>query len=248
MSSINGSFLEYLTPEFIGSFVVVLGALLQSLSGFGMGILAAPILVLIDPSYLPGPVIALGFVLSLLNTFRYRHQCDLKPIASALTARTIGSVLAVLLLPYLAIDLISIIFALLMISFIGLSYCKVSVDYSTKNLTIGGFISGLFGTITSIGGPPIAIVFQHSPMATVRAQLSLFFLIATAISLIILVCFGQFSWHQLTITLSMLPAVIIGFIISILVDKHFKSGFLKPVINTISLIASVLIIIRFWPF
>lgn len=236
--------IENLPQYVIALSVVALGAVLQSLSGFGMAILAAPILVLIDPNFLPGPVLALGFALSVLNTLRHRQQCEVKPVSIALATRTIGSVVAVLLLPYLAINMVSIIFAVLIMIFIGLSYCRVSIKYNNKNLMIGGFFSGLFGTITSIGGPPIAIVFQNSPMAKVRAQLSLFFLIATSISLALLVGVGQFSWHQLSLSLSMLPAIIIGFIISIVVEKHFKGSYLKPAINITSLIASLFIIIR----
>jgi uncharacterized membrane protein YfcA len=232
-------------PQFvIASLVVVLGAVLQSLSGFGMAILAAPILVLIDPTFLPAPVLALGFALSVLNTLRHRQQCEVKPVSIALATRTLGSILAVLLLPYLPINIVSIIFAVLIILFIGLSYCSVSIKYNNKNLMIGGFFSGLFGTITSIGGPPIAIVFQNSPIVKVRAQLSLFFLVATAISLALLVGVGQFSLHQLSLSLSMLPAIIIGFILSMVVEKHFKGSYLKPAINIASLIASLLIIIK----
>lgn len=227
-------------------FVVFCGAILQSLSGFGMALLAAPVLVLIDSAFLPAPILALGFVLSALNTTRLRTHLDIKPISYALITRGIGSVLAIYLLTVMPIDWIVTGFAVLIIMTVAINLTKIDVTYSPRNLMIAGFLSGVIGTTTSIGGPPLALVLQNSPLQTARAQLSLFFLISTIMSLGLLITTGHFSMHQLKLTLVLIPALICGFLVANKLSAHFKPHYFKPLVNIICVLASIFLLAKTW--
>ena len=45
---------------------VALGALIQGTIGFGLGLFAAPLLILIDPRLVPGPILVSSAVLTVL--------------------------------------------------------------------------------------------------------------------------------------------------------------------------------------
>ncbi|WOH36097.1 sulfite exporter TauE/SafE family protein [Thalassotalea fonticola] len=223
---------------------VTLGAALQSLAGFGIGVIAAPILVMIDPAFIPAPILMMGLVLSLLNTIHYRQQLKFGNIGVALLGRITGSLLAVMLLLLLPPVFFTLCFALFIMLCVFLSYSHFHIKYSPRNLLIGGFFSGLAGTTTSVGGPPIAMVYQNSELNSTRAELGLFFLIATLISLTLLLISGNFSYYQLQLTLPLLPAIFLGFGISLWLGKRFKPHYLKPAIALLSLTSSAIIVMQ----
>ena len=238
---------ELSTSMLVTAFVIVcLGAILQSLSGFGMALLAAPVLVLIDSEFLPAPILALGFVLSLFNATRLRAHLDIAPIGYALATRAIGSVLAIGLLAIMPVNWLVTGFALLIIGTVALTFKAVDIQYSRRNMMIAGFLSGVIGTTTSIGGPPVAMVLQNSPLQQAKAQLSLFFLISTLMSLILLSATGNFSAHQLELTAFLLPALVIGFFCANAMSARFKPQYFKPLINTVSVLASLFLLAKIW--
>lgn len=228
----------------IALFTVILASLLQSISGIGLALIAAPILVLIDPQYLPAPILSLGFTLSLLNSYKYRKHLELGETAVALYGRIPGTFGGIILLALLPQNTLSICFALLIISSVLLTYKQIQIEQNRRSLCIAGFLSGLMGTATSVGGPPIAMVYQNSDPYKARAQLSFYFLIGTAFSILILVTTQNFNFHQLKLTLYLLPAVVIGFIFSLLIGSKYQSKNLKPLISIISLCSAVAILIK----
>ncbi len=200
---------------FIFAFIVVtLASLIQSMAGIGLALVAAPLLVLVDTNFLPGPILSLGCCLSLLITLRHRKSIHLGSIALALYGRIPGSLLGVVLLSFIPQNLISLGFSLLIILSVAISYHHIKIVPSNRNLLIAGFFSGLMGTTTSIGGPPIALVYQNSQTETIRAQLGFYFLIGTALSIIMLSLSGNYSLKQLELTLPFIPATILGFKLS----------------------------------
>ena len=50
-------------------------------------------------------------------------------------------------------------------------------------LLIGGVLAGVMGTIAAVGGPPLALLYQHAPGAQVRGTLSGLFFLGTIVSL-----------------------------------------------------------------
>ena len=174
---------------------VVAGSALQSMSGFGLAVIASPILVIINPNFLPAPILALGCILSLLNCIRYRQQLHFSNIKLALLARIPGSILGILLLALLPPIFFAIGFSLLIMLSVLLTYRRIDIHHCERNLVIAGFFSGLMGTTTSVGGPPIALVYQNSNLSTLRAELGLFFLIGTLVSLAMLFVSGLSLIH-----------------------------------------------------
>jgi len=74
--------------------IAVLGAILQGSVGFGLGLLGVPLLVLIDPVFIPGPLLLLAaFLLNLLISRRERMSIDFASVRWAVPGRILGAVL-----------------------------------------------------------------------------------------------------------------------------------------------------------
>ena len=56
--------------------VVAVTSAVHGAVGFGMNLLAVPALVLLDPTFVPGPAVAVGLVLSVLVAGRERSPVD----------------------------------------------------------------------------------------------------------------------------------------------------------------------------
>ena len=77
---------------------VVLASCLQASIGFGMGMLAAPVVAVVDPGLVPGTLIMLATMLTLMVVLRERTAIDLTGTGWALLGRVPGTVAGAVLL------------------------------------------------------------------------------------------------------------------------------------------------------
>src|SRR3954468_12014096 len=77
---------------------VLLASCLQASIGFGMGMLAAPVVAIVDPGLIPGTLIMLATLLTLMVVIRERTAIDVSGTGWALLGRVPGTVAGALLL------------------------------------------------------------------------------------------------------------------------------------------------------
>ena len=87
---------------FLVAFVVAVGSLVQASVGIGLGLLAAPVLALVAPQFVPGPLLASVFCLTLFVLLRERRAVRLRGLGWALTGRVPGTICGALLVSRLA--------------------------------------------------------------------------------------------------------------------------------------------------
>lgn len=189
---------------FVGSFV-------QSAIGFGLAIVAAPLLFLLSPDYVPGPITAVALVLSVANTYRYRASISLRGLGAAVAGRIPGTLAGGALLVWIDAKLLSLWLGMTVISAVLVSLLPIRIAPTPPRMAIAGFLSGFMGTSTSIGGPPMALLLQHEKANTIRGNLSAFFIVSCILSLLVQVPAGYMSWHHLVLTLPLIPATLLGF-------------------------------------
>ena len=67
-----------------------------------------------------------------------------------------------LLLAVVSDDALSLLFAVLVLLAVGLSVAGWHLAKTRPNLVGVGVLSGFMGTVSGIGGPPIALVYQQA--------------------------------------------------------------------------------------
>jgi uncharacterized membrane protein YfcA len=77
-----------------------------------------------------------------------------------------------------------------------------------------GVITGITETATGIGGPPLALVYQHQPGPVLRATLAVCFLFGQLVSLLLLALTGRLDQRQFAAALWLLPALGAGALLS----------------------------------
>lgn len=190
---------------------VLVGALVQSVVGLGVGLLSAPVIALVEPQLLPGLPLWFGLAVSVLVMVSERSHADWRAVAWALPPRLPGTVVGVGLVVVFTPEQLGIALAVVVLAAVGLSLHTVEVPQTRTALLTAGFVSGVTGSATSIGGPPLALVFQHRPPAVARATMGIFFVFGSSISLGGLAVAGSLPRATLVVAVLVLPALAAGF-------------------------------------
>ncbi|NED63459.1 TSUP family transporter, partial [Streptomyces sp. SID10244] len=111
-----------------------------------------------------------------------------------------------------------------------------------RNLATAGAASGLLGTATSIGGPPMALVLSGAENATVRSNLSAFFLVGSIMSMGALAATGNLHRDIAGVFVALIPAVVLGYVASRYVNRHLDKNRLRIVSIVVSTLGAVLLI------
>jgi uncharacterized membrane protein YfcA len=236
-----------LTPTeiILAILIITIGAIIQGSIGFGLGPFGVPMLLLIDPVFVPGPVLFSAFFLNLLMLRRERHFAKLGEIKWALFGRIIGTIIAAFVLKIIAKDILSLFFAVMVLIACGISISGFKVSINRLNLWIVGTLSGFMGTTSSIGGPPMALLYQDKGGPKLRGALSGIFLVGTIISMIFLGIIGYFGVKEIQVAILLLPGIVIGFLLSGKTIQFLDKGFIRPLVLTVSVLTSVILILRY---
>ncbi|WP_407332701.1 sulfite exporter TauE/SafE family protein [Enterovibrio sp. 27052020O] len=208
-------------------FALGLGAFVQSLIGFGLAIVGAPLLMLIEPSLVPATVTLVTLFLAMVNTWQYRRQLSLRGIGWAFVGRVPGTFVAGALLIYLSINALEIIMGLAVLFAVVASVFKFSVEPNNKNMFWAGFAAAVMGTTTSIGGPPMALVLQKMDIVKLRANLAGYFIFSCAISLGVQGMTGYFDWWHLKVGLLSLPVVFLSSWLALKVAPRVRAEWVR---------------------
>ena len=229
---------------FAVALVVVAGAIVQSGLGMGFGLMAAPLLALIDPSLVPAPALFISLVTGLVVACRERAGIVWPEVGIGAFGRLIGVVAGTVLLARIGDGkMFQLVFGLLIGLAVVLSAGGWRLAFSWRSLNAMGVVSGLMGTITSVGAPPLAIIYQDRDPRTARPTLAAFFAAGCALSLLGLAVAGLTGWRDLMLGVLMLPPMIVGFLLAGLFRGRFDRGY-RPALLAIAGFAALGLIWR----
>jgi uncharacterized membrane protein YfcA len=190
--------------------VVLLGATVQGLVGLGLNLVSAPVVTLVAPSLMPELPLALAVLLPAFTLARDRDDIDWRGLGWVLSARVPGVALGVLFLAVFSERAVAVAVALMVLLAVLLTLRSVEVPVRPTTLGAAGLLSGLAGTTTSIGGPPVAILYQHRPPRQIRSTLAVLFTVGAAMSLVGLGLSGDLDAHVLPLALVLTPCLVVG--------------------------------------
>lgn len=224
--------------------IVTVGACLQGVLGFGLGLVAAPVLALLDPELVPGPLLFVGVPLTILVALRERGSLDFRGIRWALVGRVPGTIAGTIAVASLPQRPLVVLLGVVVLSAVVLSISGWHVQPTPTTLLTAGTASGFMGTATSIGGPPMAIVYQRRGGPDLRASLAAYFVVGAAFSLATLAAAGEFARRELALGVRLLPGVIAGFALSWAVARLLDRGYTRAAVLAFSAASSILLVVR----
>lgn len=226
----------------LATVIVAIGACIQGTVGFGLGLVAAPLLAMLDPDFVPGPLLFVGVPLTVLVAVKERASLDFHGIRWAIAGRVPGTIAGSVAVALLPEGPLVVLLGLVVLVAVVLSIGGWHVAPTTGTLVTAGVASGFMGTATSIGGPPVAMVYQRHTGAQLRATLAAYFLFGAAFSLAALAAAGEFGGRELTMGLTLLPGVVGGFSLSWLVARALDRGYTRAAVLGFSAVSAVVLI------
>jgi uncharacterized protein len=193
--------------------VALAGAYVQAVVGLGLGLLTAPIVALLEPSLVPVLTLWLALLISGLNLADEHEHVDWRSTAWSLPARVPGTLVGAWLVATFSETEIGVVLAVMVLVAVGLTVHTVSVPLNPVSLSTAGFVAGATGTATSIGGPPIALLYQRERPEVVRATLSVFFFVGVIMSLVGLAISGSLGRTPSEVALVLSPVVVVGYVV-----------------------------------
>lgn len=228
----------------LANLALLAGACLQGVAGYGIGTLAAPVVFLINPIFLPGVMIINAVLLNLLMLVRNRASLSFRPVRYAIGGNVVGTVLAGFTLTALSEQGFELMFGALILLSVGLSVVGMKPSLSGQNSLFAGGASGYMGTITAVGGPPMGLIYQNETGPLVRANLAAFFLFGSCASIVVLAPAGYIGIRELKLVAVTFPGVIIGFWMSGHLVNRMPFGALRPLILSIAALAGAAALLR----
>lgn len=240
------------TPEqlAIALTLVTIGAAIQGSVGIGLAVVAAPVLLVIRPEFVPGPVLMAAMLLTLLMAHRERNHTAWDEVAAGSGGRVLGMLPAAYALSRVPVTshLYDLMFAALVLLGVLLSFSGWHIPLTLRNVFLTSIGSGFVGTVSAIGGPPMALVYQHESGPRIRGTLSAIFTIGAVISVSGLWWAGRFGASELLLGALLMPGVLVGFALSRYTARWLDGARMRPAVLAVSALAAVLIAVRaLWP-
>ncbi|WP_136657996.1 TSUP family transporter [Nitratireductor sp. XY-223] len=224
--------------------IVVLGSIVQSGLGMGFGLMVAPLLALLDPALVPAPTLFLGMFTAAWGAYGDRALIRWNEVAIGSAGRFTGVAAGLLLLFFVSDEAgFSLLFGIMVLTAVLLSVAGRAIAFNNGSLAVMGFVSGTMGTITSVGAPPLALIYHGRGAATARATLAAFFMIGCAGSLIGLYAAGWAGMRDLALAVAMLPPMLLGLWLS----RHLRLRFARwyrPWLLSVAGVAGLLLVVR----
>ncbi|MFD3695371.1 sulfite exporter TauE/SafE family protein [Streptomyces sp. NPDC058646] len=222
---------------------VTAAAFVQGSSGLGFALIVAPVAGILDPGLLPVFVLAAMIPLNLYVAWRERASLDLRGagwITGARLAATPGGLALLLLVPDRRLGLLvggaTVLAAV--VSLAAPAFAPGRAAYVGA-----GVVTGLTETATGVGGPPLALVYQHRPPAELRSTVAACFLVGEVASLLLLFATGEGSPADLGWALALVPAIAVGAWLSRLAHHRLDPRRMRLCVLVFALVSGVVLLL-----
>lgn len=204
-----------------------------------MAVVAAPVIVLIKPEWVPYILVITALPLCLINMWNQRSGLKPRTMIVPMITRLPGTVMGAWILIHINMFWLQIGVSVSVLLAVLISIRSVHFEATPGRLGLAGFVGGFMGTTTSIGGPPMALVMQHGNPLTVRANLSLYFAFSVMISILSYAAAGLLTREIMLVSLSFLPCSLIGFALGVRSRAYVDGGGFRSVLLIICSLAAV---------
>lgn len=228
--------------------VVVFGAAVaQGVGGIGFAMFAAPVAAMFFPQLAPGPLLTLGGFISLLTALRERAFIDWSSVSYALAGRAVGTLLAIYAMARFAPQTLGVLFAGMILVAVALSVAGLRFTATPGRVSGAGVASGIMGTMTSVGAPPIAIVLQHTAPPQLRSTLGVVLFLGSIFSLAMLALAKRYTGYHLGLALSLAPFLLAGFAVSNRLRHRLPPHAVRSVLLAVCALSAVGVLAKaFW--
>lgn len=219
-------------------------ALVQATIGVGFALIMVPVAAVLRPELLPGGIILLMLPLNAWVAWRERTELDRSGTGWTTGGRFLGGFAGIGVLAVLSRRGLDVLIGASTLMAVTASVLAPRFRPGRGAFATAGFVTGVTETTTGIGGPPLALVFQHHTPAALRSTLATCFLIGEVLSIVLLAVSGSLDGRQLGAAVVLCPAVVVGVVSSGPARGLFDARRLRSAVLVFAFVSAVWIMIR----
>lgn len=228
----------------IGGLAALLGAVVQSSVGLGVGLVATPIVTMLFPSLMPGAILVIALALPVATLVQEVRHAELRGLGWAFGGRLAGTPVGAWLVATAPDRVLGVVIGAVVLAALAVTTWTREVPRNRRTLAVAGVISGTTATASGIGGPPMALLYQRESGPRVRATLAVFFIAGALLSLGTLGAAGRLPARQITAGLELLPFVYAGFFAAGPLRRYLDAGRLRLVLLVVVGTSAAVLIVR----
>lgn len=224
--------------------VTFVAAVVQGTIGIGLGLLSVPVLTLLDPTLAPVPQLIITLPLTVAMANGERHAVDWASVARVSVARIPGIGAGIWLLSRVDEALLDAVIGGIVLFAVVIIVSGVTVHRNRASEIVAGAISGATGTISSIGGPPLALLYRNDTGPAVRSNLAAIFFVGIAMMLAARGVSGHVAGTDLVVAAWLAPTVALGWMTAKRLHRRISGPLLRNSILTLSAFAGLALVLR----
>jgi uncharacterized membrane protein YfcA len=228
----------------VAATAVLVGSVVQGSTGMGLNMIAAPFVAIVVPDALPATLVLVALPLAVSTLVREHYALDRQALPWLLLGALPGTTLGLVIVRVADANALAIIVGATTLLGVILSVTSPPVPTNRVTSLVAGFASNLFGTASSVGGPPVALLFQHRTGPIARATLGAFFMTSALFSITGYVATDAISGDQVLFALALLPLMVAGLWCSRYLHRHVDGGWLRPAMLVLSTVAGTAAIVH----
>lgn len=231
------------------SLIILFGVFIQSLSGFGLGLFAMPLLTLIIDIRLAAPFMNLVALSTLLTIFLYyRKKLEVKAIVGLIGVSSLAIPLGVYFLKHIdeTITLTLLGTVVLGYSIYSLLELPLPIIHSQKWGYGFAFFSGLLSGAYNTGGPPIVIYAgcRRWTPEQFKSNLNFFFFCNVIIVLSNHILQGNFSLEVVQLFIRNIPVIFIGLVAGFFLSNRVNLLLFRKLVFILLVIAGLQLLMK----
>lgn len=223
--------------------IEAVGALVQGTLGFGINLVSAPLLALIDPSLVPVPTLIVGMLSAAYVSFAHRKDpADTRGLIRALTGQLPGAAVGAVAITTLPAHASKVLFAVLILGAVCLTASRWQPARTTRTLLSTGLVSGFLSASSSVGGAPIALAYQNAPGRVVRSTLARYNAFSATVSLSLLAVTGAVHWSSGWGAMVLLPGFVVGTVLARCTHGVIDRPWVRPAVLLVVAVSAVMVL------
>ncbi len=226
------------------SLAVLFAAFVQGATGVGFALIAAPVIGIVRPDLLPVCVLVLMLPLNLYVLWRERGAVDRIGAGWISGGRVVGTAGGLWVLAVLSATQLSLFVGISTIAAALVTLMMPAFSPGRTAFVSAGLITGVTETATGIGGPPLALVYQHQPPPTMRSTIALCFLVGELVSLATLMAMDRIDGAQLEAAALLLPALVVGAVLSRMVHRRINGRVLRIFVQMFAIVSGAALLLH----
>jgi len=223
---------------------VVVAAFVQSAVGVGFALIVAPILAFLHPELLPTALLVLMLPLNLYVSWSERHALDRVGAAWITLGRAAGTFGGLWVLASWPPHALKLLIGGGMILAALASIVAPEFKPDRKAFVTAGIITGISETATGIGGPPLALAYQHHSPQVLRATVAFCFLLGGLISLAFLAVAGRAEPGQVLTAALFMPPLALGVFLGRAVRDRINAAMLRRCVLVFAIASGAALLLK----